>query len=77
MEIESYQHSNMEEAEMAQLHADHINSNAIAAVRSKIPKGPSLSECADCGDLIPVARQLASPGCQCCIYCQTARELRK
>lgn len=31
----------------------------------------SASECLECGDVIPVARQAAMPGCQHCISCQT------
>ena len=31
----------------------------------------SVSECLECGDVIPAARQAAMPGCQYCIGCQT------
>lgn len=72
--IESQQHSNIDESEMGQLHALHLNENAIAKVRASMPKGPSLTVCEDCGDDIPVERQLAVQGCTTCIYCKTRRE---
>jgi len=75
-EIESVQHSNIEESEMGQLHAMHLNENAIAAVRSRMPTGASLEECVDCGELIPLARRVAVQGCQRCITCQTIHELQ-
>lgn len=74
MEYESYQHSNIEENEMGQLHALHLNMNALAAVQARIKSGPSLTECEDCGDDIPEARQAAVAGCTTCIFCQTKRE---
>lgn len=73
-EIESFQHSNLEESEMGQLHALHLNENAIAAVRAAMPTGPSLFECIDCGEEIPEARRLAAIGCTQCIHCKTASE---
>jgi phage/conjugal plasmid C-4 type zinc finger TraR family protein len=77
MEEINTQHSNMEEAEMGQLQALHLNMNAIAAHRAAMEKKaaqPSLAECEDCGDDIPEARQAAVVGCTTCIYCQTKRE---
>lgn len=73
-EIESVQHSNIEESEMGQLHALHLNENAIAAVRAAMPTGASLEECVDCGEAIPLARRLAAQGCTRCITCQTIHE---
>ena len=73
-EIESFQHENLEEGEMGQLHALHLNENAIAAIRAKIPTGPSRSECDECGENIPLARMQAVPGCMRCIYCQARSE---
>ncbi|MFH1984136.1 MAG: TraR/DksA C4-type zinc finger protein [Pseudomonadota bacterium] len=35
---------------------------------------PSATECANCGDTIPVERQIAVPGCQLCVVCQTIEE---
>lgn len=76
-EIESFQHSNLEESEMGQIHALHLNENAIAAVRKRMGTGPSLEECSDCGEAIPLQRRLAVQGCQRCIYCQTLQERNK
>lgn len=74
MDFESYQHTNIEENEMGQLHALHLNENAIAAVRKNIRTGPSLEECEDCGEPIPEARRLAISGCTTCVDCQELRE---
>lgn len=73
-EIESYQHSNIDESEMGQLHAMHLNDNAVAAVRRAMPTGASLEECEDCGEVIPLARRLAAKGCSRCIHCQAIHE---
>jgi phage/conjugal plasmid C-4 type zinc finger TraR family protein len=75
-EIESFQHSNIEEAEMGQLLALHLNMNAEAAVRARIKTGPSLAECEECGEPIPEARQKAVAGCTTCIHCQSMLEKR-
>jgi len=77
IEIESVQHSNIEESEMGQLHALHLNDNAIARVRAAMPTGLSLEECVDCGDKIPLARREAVQGCRRCIHCQGLSELQK
>ncbi len=74
MEIESFQHENLEEGEMGQVHALHLNLNAIAAVQARLPTGESLEECADCGDEIPEARRVAMRGCTRCIHCQSVSE---
>jgi RNA polymerase-binding transcription factor DksA len=76
--IESYQHSNVAEEEMGQLHGSiDIHLNAIEAVRRIMPTGPSLEECVDCGGKIPLARQQAALGCRRCIHCQGLLELQK
>ncbi len=67
---DDYQYNNEEEAEIAQLNSIHMHLNAIEEVRKKIPKGPSLEECEDCGEEIPEARRLAQQGITRCIYCQ-------
>lgn len=38
------------------------------------PHIDSADECAECGDLIPSARQIAVPGCQLCTDCATLIE---
>lgn len=78
-DLESYQHSNIEEGEMGQLHALHINMNALAAHSAAMAKQaskPSLEECEDCGEPIPEDRREAVAGCTTCIYCKTLRENR-
>ncbi|MCX7557155.1 DksA/TraR family C4-type zinc finger protein [Xanthomonadaceae bacterium JHOS43] len=52
---------------------DQIDStvdDAVRRARNQLPKGPSLSECEDCGEPIPMARRLAIPGVRRCIACQ-------
>lgn len=56
--------------EMAQREA------AIEAARTHRAGGPSRTECAICGEPIPLARRQAVPGVKLCIACQTAEEHR-
>jgi phage/conjugal plasmid C-4 type zinc finger TraR family protein len=77
MTKDDWEYNNEEEAEMGQLHAIHLNLNAVANVRQKLEKQalqPSLSECKDCGEDIPPGRQTAIPGVTRCIYCQEKYE---
>jgi len=76
IEVPSFQGENLEEGEMGQLHALHLNENAIAAIRARMSTEPSLEECMDCGEAIPQARRLAVQGCLRCITCQTVSERR-
>ena len=72
-----YSGDNMEEAEFGQLHAIHLNMNAVADVQRKLAEQaaqPSLEECEDCGDIIPQARRLALKGCTRCVWCQELAE---
>lgn len=46
--------------------------DGVAHARSRLPKGPSLSQCEECGAAIPEARQLAIPGVRLCVACQEA-----
>ena len=48
---------------------DSIN-DEVARVRRKLAGGPSLEECEECGEPIPLARRLAMPGVRLCIECQ-------
>ena len=75
--MESVQHSNIAEEEMAQLHSLHLSMNAIDRIRSQQHRGPSRSECVECGEAIPRARQLAVPGCSRCVHCQNLAETGK
>jgi len=43
---------------------------AVSRARQQLPKGESLSECEDCGDSIPEARQRAIKGVSLCVRCQ-------
>ena len=79
-EKDDFEYNNEEEAEMAQLQSIHNNMNAIADVRRLLAKQaaqPSLSECEDCGEDIPKARQQLVLGCTRCIHCQGLYERRK
>jgi phage/conjugal plasmid C-4 type zinc finger TraR family protein len=78
-DINDFEYNNEEEAEMAQLQSIHMHLNAIGDVQRKLAeqrKFVSLSECAECGEDIPEARQKAIPGVQLCIHCQTIEERR-
>jgi phage/conjugal plasmid C-4 type zinc finger TraR family protein len=44
--------------------------DAISLAKSRLPQGPSLSHCAECGTEIPEARRTAVPGVRLCISCQ-------
>lgn len=44
--------------------------DALADVRSRLPKGESLTHCEECGEEIPLARRKAVPGVHLCIACQ-------
>lgn len=72
-----FEYNNEEEAEIAQILSLQLNEKAIAEHRARMPKGPSLEECEECGDQIPKARQLAVPGVRLCIQCQTIFEHKK
>lgn len=41
-----------------------------------MPIGESASECDECGNPIPKARQLAIRGCRLCIECQSVNEAK-
>lgn len=73
-------YNNEEEAEMGQIHALHLNMNAIANVQKKLAKQaaqPSAEFCEDCGEDIPQARRDVIPGVQKCIHCQEVLDKRK
>lgn len=48
--------------------------DAIALAKSRLPKGPSLSHCAECGAEIPQARRDAVPGVRLCLTCQDSED---
>lgn len=45
--------------------------DAVKLARSQLPKGKSLSHCAECGSEIPEARRSAIPGVRLCVGCQS------
>ena len=45
--------------------------DAVAAARSLLPTGASLTHCEECGTTIPEARRKAFAGVRLCIICQT------
>ena len=48
--------------------------DAVKRARSQLPRGESLSECAECGVAIPDARRRAVPGVRLCVTCQTEHD---
>jgi phage/conjugal plasmid C-4 type zinc finger TraR family protein len=48
--------------------------DAIKRAKSRLPSGPSLEACADCGAVIPEARRAAIPGVRLCVKCQEAED---
>jgi phage/conjugal plasmid C-4 type zinc finger TraR family protein len=50
--------------------------DAVARARGALGKGESLSECEDCGEVIPEARRKAVPGVHRCVACQAEADGR-
>ena len=48
--------------------------DGIKRAQARLPSGPSLEACADCGAKIPEARREAIPGVRLCVACQEARD---
>jgi len=56
---------------------EQINStieDAVARARGEIPRGESLYECEECGEVIPEARRKAIQGVRLCIACQQEKD---
>ena len=53
---------------------DDTVKDAIEAARLRMPAGPSVEECEDCGEPIPAARRKALPGVRTCVTCQSERD---
>ena len=51
--------------------------DGIKRVRSKLPTGPGLTHCEECGVAIPKARRKAVPGVRLCVSCQEARDINE
>ncbi|HEY8518774.1 MAG TPA: DksA/TraR family C4-type zinc finger protein [Gammaproteobacteria bacterium] len=48
--------------------------DAIRRAQSRLPRGPSLTHCAECGAEIPEARRRAIPGVRLCVSCQAEED---
>jgi phage/conjugal plasmid C-4 type zinc finger TraR family protein len=48
--------------------------DAIKRAKSRLPTGPSLEACAECGAKIPEARREAIPGVRLCLTCQEEKD---
>ena len=48
--------------------------DAVKRVRSRLPKGRSLTHCASCEEPIPEARRAAIAGVRLCVDCQEAQD---
>lgn len=48
--------------------------DAIKRARDQLPRGQSLSHCAECEKKIPSARREAVPGVRLCVGCQAERD---
>jgi len=53
---------------------DSTVDDAVERARARLPKGPSLTHCDECGEPIPEARRAAIPGVRLCVTCQTAHD---
>ena len=48
--------------------------DGINRAKSRLPQGPSLPHCAECGAEIPEARRNAVPGVRLCVSCQDVHD---
>lgn len=48
--------------------------DAVRHARDQLPRGESLTHCAECGALIPEARREAIAGVRLCVGCQGAQD---
>ena len=48
--------------------------DGINRAKSRLPQGPSLTHCAECGGEIPQARRTAISGVRLCVACQDAHD---
>lgn len=48
--------------------------DAVDRAQSRLPRGPGLTHCAECGAEIPQARREAIPSVRLCISCQDAQD---
>lgn len=64
----------MDISDQAQQLEELFRAEALAAQAAKTPQGTSATECKNCEQPIPLARQQAIQGVQLCISCQQAQE---
>jgi len=50
--------------------------DGVSRAKSRLPTGPGLTHCEECGAKIPDARQQAIPGVRLCVACQEAEDRR-
>ena len=48
--------------------------DAVERARSRLPQGPALTHCAECGEPIAEARRQAVAGVRLCLACQQAAD---
>lgn len=48
--------------------------DAIELAKSRLPRGPGLTHCAECGETISEARRAAIGGVRFCVTCQEAHD---
>lgn len=48
--------------------------DGVSRAQSRLPSGPGLEHCAECGAAIPEARRQAIPGVRLCVACQEAAD---
>jgi len=48
--------------------------DAVKRARDHLPRGESLTHCAECGNAIPEPRRLAVPGVRLCVACQAKHD---
>jgi phage/conjugal plasmid C-4 type zinc finger TraR family protein len=48
--------------------------DGVSRAKSRLPSGPGLSHCEECGQEIPVARRAAIPGVRLCVKCKEAED---
>jgi phage/conjugal plasmid C-4 type zinc finger TraR family protein len=48
--------------------------DGVLRAKSRLPHGPGLTHCEDCGASIPEARRQAIPGVRTCVSCQEAED---
>ena len=49
--------------------------DAVNLARSKLPQGKSLTHCAECSAVIPLARRKAIQGVRLCVVCQQEHDM--